>query len=99
MLFIYSDGCPYCLMMKPAWDKFVASRPKISTVGVSSGLFDAGVKAKAVKPLDFSTVPFVCIVTTDGTTRKFDDFLAMHPKGGEGRTTANLSLFAAYGRA
>lgn len=98
MLFIYSEGCPYCVMMKPAWDRFVASKPKISTVGVPSGLFDAGVKAKAVEPLEFSTVPFVCIVTKDGDTRKFDEFLAMHPKGGEGRTSANLSLFAAYGR-
>ena len=95
MIFVFSDTCPYCVLVKPTWRKFVDSSPKVSTASVESAVFDACVRGKGCPVVDYQTIPFICMTKgKKGKVHRFDDFLKAHAKGAEGRTVANLKRFA-----
>ena len=87
LLFVYSETCPYCVVVQPVWQAFVATHPAVSTASVPSAAFSA-------PGVQFNTVPFFAMVTSKGKVHKFDEFLALQPKGKEGRTVENLKRFA-----
>lgn len=92
ILFVYSDSCPYCVMMQPAWQEFVESKPSIVTASVKSDAF-APVhqsNASAFGNVPFRGVPLVMLADQDGSVDDFDVFAQSHNVK---RTSKGLQAF------
>jgi thiol-disulfide isomerase/thioredoxin len=79
LVFVYSDGCPHCVAMKPEWNAFVNanSADAIEKVSVPYNAFSNSACMRGVHDsgVEVRGVPFVALCQSDGHTLDFDEFL------------------------
>jgi thiol-disulfide isomerase/thioredoxin len=79
LVFVYSDGCPHCVAMKPEWNAFVNadSADAIEKVSVPYNAFSNSACMRGVHDsgVEVRGVPFVALCQSDGQTLDFDEFL------------------------
>jgi thiol-disulfide isomerase/thioredoxin len=93
MMFVYSNSCPHCITMKPEWDKYIKTNPKIDTVSVASDAFANALDQRifTMGSTRFLGVPFVGIFNkTSNQVKDFDTFLN---KNNGSRNSEMLHLF------